>query len=373
MTTSGFVEDGYEQVRDTFAALVADGRETGAGLSVWKDSREVVHLDGGWSDVARTRAWAPDTLAHTYSTSKPFAALTALVAVAQGAIGLDEPIAAHWSDYGTAGKEATTLRHVLTHRAGLPAFPPAAAGIDLLDDAGLRAVLAAASPETPPGSTLAEHAFTYGHLIDGVLRAASGRSLGDTFTEVVRPALGTDTHFGVPEPDLGRVAELEYGLPGGSGQFLDEVAPAYRRVGALPEGALEPARLNTDQWRRAVFGAINLHASAAGLARFYSTLTDPDGPVAGLLGSKLHAEYLAPQVCDVDGTVGISLQWTLGPLRTDAIIGLGGIGGSAGYLSLHNGHGVGYVTRRLQDHARLGALAAVLGDDARTQYPLPRG
>jgi CubicO group peptidase (beta-lactamase class C family) len=363
MSVSGFVANGYEQVRDVFTRMVDDGRESGAGVSVWAGGEEVVSLSGGWADTERSRPWRSDTLVHTYSTSKPFASLVALTAVADGTLALDEPVSTVWPAFAAGGKEATTLRHILTHRAGLPAFPPSAAELDLLDDAGLRQALASAPAESAPGTVLAEHALTYGHLIDGVLRAATGRSLGEVYAEVVRPALGIDAWFGVPEPDLGRVADLEHALPGGPEQFLTDVIPSYRPVLAVPAGALDPDRLNSAAWRRAVFGAIGLHASASALVGFYAHLTSESGPVRRLLGPELHAEFLATQVCGHDQIVGTSVGWTLGPLRTDSIIGLGGLGGSAAWWSLRNEHAVAFVTRRLHDFSRAAEIAAALGDD----------
>ncbi|MFZ5671468.1 MAG: serine hydrolase domain-containing protein [Pseudomonadota bacterium] len=364
MNVSGFVATGYEAIRDAFARLIVGGRETGAGLSIWAAEGEVVRLSGGWADARHDHPWQSDTLVHSYSTSKPFAALTALTAVAQGALTLDEPIALYWKDYGIRGKESTTLRHILTHRAGLPAFPAVAGKLDLLDDAGLRESLAAAAPEAPPGTKVAEHALTYGHLIDGVLRAAAGRSLQDIFLKDVRPALDIDAWFGVPERDLERVAQLEFGLP--SEDFIDELYPNYRDVLAVPKGTTDPARLNSSAWRQAAFGAINLHASATALARFYANLMDADGPVRDLLGAALHEEYLHPQICAYDETIATTVNWTLGFLRTEAFIGLGGLGGSAAYRSLRGNHAVAYVTRRLHDHSRIAEIAAVLGDDLNT-------
>lgn len=91
-------------------------------------------------------------------------------------------------------------------------------------------------------SALAEHVGTYGHLIDGVLRAVTGRTLGEIQAEDNRPALGMDGWFGVLAEELPRVAELETALPGGAKQFVREVCPSYERVLEYPHGSVELGR-----------------------------------------------------------------------------------------------------------------------------------
>jgi CubicO group peptidase (beta-lactamase class C family) len=356
-TIDGYAAPGYEAVREAFARLLADGRETGAGVSVWRDGHEVVRLSGGWADAARRRPWRADTLVQPYSLSKAFVTIAALVAVRDGALALDEPVARHWPAYGAAGKQDVTLRHILTHRAGQPRFPAEAARLDLLDDAALRAALEAAAPEYPPGTSLGEHALTYGHLVDGVLRAAAGTTLAETFRDRVRPALGLDAWFGVPDEALDRVADLEYADPGWPARL--HAAPWLR----VPDGALDTARTNSRAWRQAVFGATNLHTTATAMAAFFSRLTDADGPLRRLLGPELHAELLAPQVTGHDEVFGTRITWTLGFVRDHGKIAKGGLGGSAAWWSRRHGHGCAYLTRRLDDHARAADIAAALGDD----------
>lgn len=46
---TGIVAMGYEAVADAFFATVPDDQRSGAGLSIWKDGRQVVEL---WSGVA---------------------------------------------------------------------------------------------------------------------------------------------------------------------------------------------------------------------------------------------------------------------------------------------------------------------------------
>ncbi|MEU6719176.1 serine hydrolase domain-containing protein [Nonomuraea sp. NPDC046802] len=353
----GFVADGYEAVREVVQELVDDGRETGAGVSVWRDGREVIRLSAGWADAGRSRPWQPGTLVQPYSLSKAFVTLAALVVVRDGALALDEPIAAYWPAYGVNGKEGTTLRQVLTHQAGQPRFPAEAGGLDLLDDAGLRESLVRAAPEYVPGTSLGEHALTYGHLVDGILRAAAGTTLGEAFNEVVRPALDLDAWFGVPDDALDRVADLEYAHP--NWPNLLHAAPWLR----IPDGALDVERVNSRAWRQSVFGAVNLHTSATAMARFFAELADEQGPVAALLGPGLHADLLTPQVTDFDEVFGTRITWTLGFVRDHGKVAKGGIGGSAAWWSRKHRHGCAYLTRRLDDHSRAAQVAAALGDD----------
>ncbi|MEO3809196.1 serine hydrolase domain-containing protein [Sphaerisporangium sp. B11E5] len=357
MKVEGFVADGYDGVRQVFQKLVDEGRETGAGVSVWRAGREVVRLSGGWADAGRSRPWRADTLVQPYSLSKTFVTIAALVAVRDGALTLDEPVARYWPAYGVQGKERTTLRQVLTHRAGQPRFPAEAARLDLLDDAGLRESLAGAAPEYIPGTSLGEHALTCGHLVDGVLRAAAGTTLGEMYDQVVRPALESDAWFGVPDHALDRVADLEYAAPDWPNSL--HAAPWLQ----IPAGTLDIARANSTAWRQAVFGAVNLHASATSIAAFFSRLTDEEGPVRALLGRELHAELLASQVTGFDEVFGTKITWTLGFVRDRGKIAKGGIGGSAAWWSLKHHHACAYLTRRLDDHSRAAEIAAALGDD----------
>lgn len=353
----GFVADGFDAVRKTFQGFVDDGRETGAGLSIWRDGREVARLRAGWADAERRRPWQDDTLVQPYSVSKPIAALAALVAVRNGALSLDEPIATYWPEYGQHGKEHTTLRHVLSQQAGQPRFPATAAELDLLDDAALRESLASSEPEFPPAASLAEHSLTYGHLIDGVLRAGAGTSLGEVFNDVVRPALELDAWFGVPTDELHRVAELEYVSPD-----VPRLLPMKRWL-EVPDGILDLERMNSTAWRQSVFGAVNLHATPSTLAKLFADLNDPQGRARRLLGPELHDEYLAPQVRGHDETFGTTLTWTLGLIRDDVKIAKGGLGGSAVWWSLRHDHACAYLTRHLGDMSRVGEIAAALDDD----------
>lgn len=67
----------------------------------------------------RAIACPPDALFLIYSASKPFVALLAHLLAQRDMLSLEDPVAAHWPEFGQRGKQAITVRHVLQHRAGV--------------------------------------------------------------------------------------------------------------------------------------------------------------------------------------------------------------------------------------------------------------
>jgi CubicO group peptidase (beta-lactamase class C family) len=334
--------------------LAADGREPGGAVCVVRGDDVVEHCVG--TTDGRT-PWSPDTLVMTYSVAKPFAALAVLSVVAEGGLALDQRVAEVWPSYGVRGKAATTVRHVLAHQAGLPCFPEAAAGLAFDDSDGLTALLAAAAPDHEPGTAVAEHALTYGHLCSALVRAATGDDLADRFAAIAA-AHGWDVHLRVPEADLGRVADVVPVAADWPDTYLAD--PRWGPALSRPPGLLDPAVLNSRAWRTTSFAAIGMHASARGLARFYADLVPADGPVARLLGPDLHRAYLAPQATGTDRVIGREVTWTLGFQRDDADLGMGGAGGCVGWWSLRRGYAAAYVTRGLGGHERDDAVYDLL-------------
>jgi CubicO group peptidase (beta-lactamase class C family) len=304
-----------------------------------------------------TRPWATDTLVMTYSCAKPFAALTVLTAVAEGALGLDQPVADLWPAYAAHGKQATTVRHVLAHQAGLPAFPEAATGVAFDDRDALVQLLADATPVHEPGAACAEHALTYGHLCDQLVRLATGEELADRSARIAAQH-GWDLHLRVAGGDMGRVADPVAVEPDWPARYTDD--PRWGPAMTRPAGLLDPAVLGSERWRTTSFPAIGLHASARGLATFYGQLMDDDGAVARLLGPELHAAYLAPQVTGHDLLLDREVTWTLGFQVDNVDLGMGGAGGSGAWFSFGGQYAAAYVTRGLGTHDRSDAVYELL-------------
>ncbi|HPU12807.1 MAG TPA: serine hydrolase domain-containing protein [Aeromicrobium sp.] len=338
------------------AKLASQGREPGGGFAVvTADGKTHEALIG---ERVAGDPWRSDTMAMTYSCAKPLAALTVLTALADTETSPDEFVATVWPEYATGGKESTTIRQVLSHQAGLAAFPATASTIDFDNRAGLVGCLAAAEVSAKPGTTVAEHAYTYGHLCDELVRRLTAEPLAERFGQIAQQS-NWDLRLAVSQVEDNRIADV---VPlAGDWETAVDADPNWGPVVRYPFGLRDPAVLNSTRFRRTSFAAISLYASAAGLASFYADIAQPDGHVAGLLGPTLHAEFLRPQVTGHDLVLDHEVTWTLG-FQVDRLesgrveIGMGGAGGSAGWLTLdENGHFVSaaaYVSRGLGDFDR---------------------
>ncbi|MFC0507426.1 serine hydrolase domain-containing protein [Micromonospora costi] len=346
----------FAPVHDCFRDLLADGRETGAGLAIWYDGRPVVDIVGG--ERSPGRQWLPDTLVNVYSVGKPVAALCLLTLVDRGRLDLDDPVARHWPGF----RAPATVRQVLAHTAGLPAFPVPRPADAVADWDLLCADLAAAEPEWPPGSAAAEHAWTYGHLVGELVRRVDGRPLGRFLAEEIAGPWRLDLGFGLAEADQRRCADLSYGDPDWPVRAPGEPGSLRFRAMTNPAGGLDLAVLNSALWRGAEVPAVNLHATATGLARLYA------GLLAGgvlddvrLFDPDLVAEATRAQYDGDDLLLGRRVQWTLGMQREDdGSWGMGGLGGSCGWADPVRGYAFAYVTARLAEFDRVEALVDAL-------------
>lgn len=348
---------GLEPALEVLDGLVSSGAEPGAGVSVMAVGREVLAAGGGTQDAAGGTPWSERTLVQVYSTGKPLAAIAALLAVRDGHVTLDDPLGTWWPAYRDHPQRPTTLRHVLSHTAGKPVFGPDAVDLAPHRTDALVDVLARQEPATVPGDQLAEHASTYGHLVDGLLAAAGAPSVRGR-TRQVADALGVELWFGVGPGDLDRVADLEPLAGTWADGYLAD--PFARDALLRPPGLLDPTYLRTEEWRCTSFPAVGLHTDARGLAVLYDDLSRADGVLAGLLGADLRAEALRVQASGPDAFLRRDAEWSLGFNVEGGEVGMGGIGGSSAWWSPAHGYAMAYVTRGLLDHSRLDAVATAV-------------
>jgi len=261
-------------VRDAFVANFVERGEVGAAVAVSVGGRLVVDLWGGWADRARRRRWERDTLVNFFSVGKGLTAVCAHRLVERGLVELDAPLGRYWPEFGAAGKEDVTLRHVLSHRAGLPAVREELPDGAMLDWAAMTRALERQAPWWPPGSAHGYHVNTFGYLVGEVVRRVTGRTLGMLLRAEIAGPLGADVHIGLAPSEHHRVAE--YLWPAG-GTVPDTTGLAgdalmRRNVYWNPRGVSGAGWVNRAAWRVAEMPSTNGHGTARGVARVYAAL-----------------------------------------------------------------------------------------------------
>lgn len=349
----GVVDPRFATVRTAFGDVLAAQPGTGAALAVWHDGAWVVDLWGGHADAARTRPWARDSLVMPYSVTKPFAATCVLALVDRGRIDLDQPVARYWPGFSAPA----TVRHLLAHQAGVVALDDDLPTEALYDQGRMAAALGRQAPAWTPGEGLGEAALLYGHLLGELVRRVDGRSLGAFLREEVCEPHDLDFHIGLTTRDLGRTVELT-GYDEAFRRSLDaDYGPLFRRAADNPPGALDPAVVNSEAWRRAEIGAVNGHGTARAVAGFYVALSQ-----GRILSDDLLREATAAQAHGIDRVIGGEATWGLGFGVDDDGFGMGGLGGSLGWWSRVGGYAIAFLTGYIGDHARSERLENAVRD-----------
>jgi CubicO group peptidase (beta-lactamase class C family) len=336
----GSVEPGFEPVRDVFTTVLGEQRGTGAAVAAWSDGRWIVDLWGGLASNDGSSRWQRDSIVMLYSVSKPFAAMCALVLVDRGRLDLDAPVQRYWPEFTAAA----TVRHVLSHQAGVVALDAPTDTDAFYDWERMCALLAAQRPAWVPGTAHGESALFYGHLVGEIVRRVDGRGLGTFLGEEVCQPAGLDFMVGVPPHEQARVVDIT---------CLSDIerssdSDLYRRATSNPPGTRDPSVVNSAAWRAAEVPAINGHGTARGIAGLYAALLRGE-----LLSPDVLREAISKQCSGVDAVFGHENAWGLGFSIDDEGFGMGGLGGSyAGACTRANGYAFAFVTGTMGTHAR---------------------
>ncbi|MEU6307301.1 serine hydrolase domain-containing protein [Streptomyces chartreusis] len=204
-----------QKVQGVLDELVDSGAETGLQIAVFHEGAPVVDAVAGDADSRTGRLATPETPFFSFSGGKVMTSLIAHLLVRDGALGYDTPVADVWPEFGARGKATATLRHVLTHSAGVPAMPGGIGPADLTNWSRVCGAIADAEPRWRPGTETGYHSFTYGFMVGEVARRATGKPMRQLLHEWVAVPLGLDgdLYFGVPRADLTRLARLEDAVP----------------------------------------------------------------------------------------------------------------------------------------------------------------
>ena len=145
-----------------------------------------------------------DTPFCVYSAAKAIATTVVHMLVERGEFALDDLVCDYLPSYTGHGKERTTIRHVMTHSAGIPFATGPRPDLRRMNDSDYaREQLGKLKPIHRPGLMHIYHGLTWGPLIREIVSAATGRNIREILaTEILDPLGFRWTNYGVAQVDV---------------------------------------------------------------------------------------------------------------------------------------------------------------------------
>jgi CubicO group peptidase (beta-lactamase class C family) len=204
---------GAERLGEAVGALVAGcraGHHLGAQLYVSRDHAPVCDLALG--EAAPGEPLTRGHLMLWLSSTKPVAAVAVAQLWERGALELDDPVARHVPEFAQGGKEAVTVRHLLTHTGGFrlldvgwPDHP--------WEETLARICAVRLEPRWVPGEKAGYHLVSSWFVLGELVRRLDGRAFDRYVRDEVFAPLGmADSWVGMPADACraygSRVAEI---------------------------------------------------------------------------------------------------------------------------------------------------------------------
>ncbi|MGX6509266.1 serine hydrolase domain-containing protein [Rhodococcus sp. SJ-2] len=362
------VDKRFLPVADLFFRMFDKPGQGGGAIAAYLHGEPVLDVWAGWAD--KQRRWACDTIVLSFSTGKGVASTVLHRLAERGLVSYDAPVAQYWPEFGAAGKEAITVRELMSHRAGLHKIRGLVPGrYGLLDSEKVAAALAAAPPDARRRAGPGYHAVTYGNLVAEVAARVSGVPFQDLVGQEIAEPLGAE-EFGaaeywyrVPPEQRHRIARVFPKInflpaPWATTSAVMSRMPGIKGLAeaGMAEGFDEVMR--SPRAHDAVMPGWNGVFTARSLARMYGALANGgalDGGDHRLLKDETVEQLLETQTRRRDYVLGFRPNWRLGyhpawvavrqqPLRS---IGHYGFGGSGAFADPETGLSFAFVTNRL--------------------------
>lgn len=189
----------------------------------------------------------PDAAFRVGSLTKTFVAVLVLQLVADGTIGLDDPVVDHAAELTIA--DGVTIRQLLAHRTGIPEHADGELAPAVLADPGktwtptdVLGLVADQPRDFPPGAQYAYSNTNY--IVAGLLlEAVTGETLADNLQSRIVDPLGLRSTYFAPDEARSPIGGFSDSLPGGdtSGASYRALETSSGAAGALVSTASDLA------------------------------------------------------------------------------------------------------------------------------------
>lgn len=210
----------------------------------------------------------PDTPMCVFSISKAVTAMLVHHLDDKGLLHIDDAVCEYIPEFAQNGKRWVTLRHVLSHRAGIPSLGRQVDPGILFRWDEIVQRLCAVRPVSAPGRQLAYHAVTGGFVLGEVVARVTGKTVAEVLAdEVLTPGGFDGMNYGWPEDRLDEVSRSYFTGPPVP---FPVSSVAARALGVPFDQAPEIG--NHPAWLTSIVPSGNIVATADELCRFMEIL-----------------------------------------------------------------------------------------------------
>jgi len=238
----------------TFQAIqtgITESLHTGAQIFISRSGQTLASAAVGHSHPGIEMT--PDSILLWFSAGKPITAVAIAKLWESQQLDLDDPVIRFIPEFAARGKGVITLRHLLTHTAGLRWVERSNSWDEMIS----RICIAPLEPRWIPGKTAGYHAFTTWYLLGEILRRldSHNRPFPQIISDEIFTPLGmTDSFFAMPS-DLFRASAAR-------------IAP----MEITNHSNTSPAFFDTEAGSAAVSPGASARGPARQLGRFYEML-----------------------------------------------------------------------------------------------------
>ncbi|PCJ40267.1 MAG: hydrolase [Moraxellaceae bacterium] len=277
-------------------------------------NRAIGHSHGNAPDdlpsAKKIRA-TPDSLFNLYSASKAVAAMMIHHLDEKGLIHLDDPLCRYLPEFSEGPKRFITVRHVLTHRAGIPQIPRSAMDLENLHKPGeIRRIMGEAPMQWAAGRGMGYHAISGGFIMGALVEEITGMDIRQYLdTHFLTPLGFKNFNFGVPEslvPEVAPNAYTGYPFPPAAEKLITNI------LGMSYKDAIELS--NHPLFLTGIVPAANIIGTAEETSRFYEMLLN-GGELYGtrvLEPETIRRARLEQSHATFDRMFGLPMRYSLG-------------------------------------------------------------
>jgi CubicO group peptidase (beta-lactamase class C family) len=268
----GLNPDKVQALMDRAERDVKEGVLPACQVAIARNGKIAAMQTFGRAAMGGTEKQATDeTVFVAMSATKAITSSALWLLIQEGKVSPADKIVKYVPEYGTNGKEATTIEHLLIHTAGIPTAPGSFK--DWGDHKRRLERFAQWRPVNPPGEKFFYHIHANYWPIAEAIERITGKRLGDFVRERIAEPLGLpDLRIGLPRAIQSRMADVKWvGEPAKDEEYQKlGVTPPRGNLGSITEDAV--LEMNDPAMRETDFPAGGLMTTAGDIALFYQAL-----------------------------------------------------------------------------------------------------